>query len=176
MASFDSKSDYLRTLMFILDLALVALVYIASVKAYPYLRPDETIDEFVHLGMLPIVLIIFGLARHYLGRGQDIQRLTLWAQTIRIIQQVLLTVGALGLIVFLLKLESISRVVVVIFAVAALMALNLVRRFIVWWYISRPSGAVDNHLRVLIVGSGRRARLLADQLPQSSEWGVHVGQ
>jgi exopolysaccharide biosynthesis polyprenyl glycosylphosphotransferase len=73
-----------------------------------------------------------------------------------------------------LKLDSVSRAVVVIFAFSSLVTLILVRRLIIWWYMSNPSGTDENHLRVLIVGSGRRARLLADQLPESSEWGVHI--
>ena len=95
MPSFDSKSDYLRTLMFILDLALVALVYVASVKIYPFFQIDENIDEYIHLGLLPITLIVFGLARQVLGRRSDIQRLTLKAQTFGIVQEILFTLGAL---------------------------------------------------------------------------------
>jgi len=174
MASFDSKSDYLKTLMFILDLVLVALVYVAAVKIYPYVRPDEGIDELIHLGLLPIILIIFGLSRQMIGRRPDIRRLTFKLQAICLVREVLLTLGALVLIVFLLKLETVSRVVVIIFAIASLITLLSVRRLIIWWYMSSPSGTDDNHLRVLIVGSGRRARMLADQLPQSSEWGVHI--
>jgi exopolysaccharide biosynthesis polyprenyl glycosylphosphotransferase len=174
MPSIDNRSDYLKKLMFILDLALVAVVYVTSVKIYPYLRIGTSIDELVHFGLLPLALIIFGLTRQVLGRYLDIQRQTLRAQTVCIVQEILLTLGALVLIVFLLKLESVSRVVIVTFAVAALAALIFIRRFIVWWYISRPSVATDNLLRVLIVGSGRRARLLADQLARTSEWGVHV--
>jgi exopolysaccharide biosynthesis polyprenyl glycosylphosphotransferase len=32
----------------------------------------------------------------------------------------------------------------------------------------------ENHLKVLIIGSGRRAHLLADSLKSSSEWGVEI--
>ncbi len=85
-----------------------------------------------------------------------------------------MTLAALLVVVFLLKLDKVSRAVILTFAVGAPVALILLRRFIVWWYISRQVGVTENHLRVLIVGSGRRARLLADQLTRSSEWGVHI--
>lgn len=174
MSSFDNKSEYLRSLMFILDLALVALCYVVAVRIYPYVRSGQSIDEFLHFGLLPIALIVFGTTRQMVGANLDIQRQTFKTQTVYIVQEVFITLGALVLIVFLLKLQSVSRVVVVTFAATALMALILVRRFIVWWYISRPSVSTDNHLRVLIVGSGRRARLVADQLTHLSEWGVCV--
>jgi len=174
MPAFDSKSDYFKTLMSILDLALVTLAYVISVRVYPYIRSGSEIDEMAHFGLLPIALIIFGVSRHMFGRNLDIQRQTLKAQTVCIIQEILLTLVAIVLIVFLLKLEGVSRIAVVTFAILAVSALILVRRLIFWWYIYRPGLTTDNQLRVLIIGSGRRARLLADQLAQSSEWGVHV--
>jgi len=174
MPAFDNKSDHLKSLMFILDMALVVLVYVLAIKLYPYLRGGETIDEPVHFGLLPIILVVFGMGRTSLARNLDIQRQTLLAQYFCIVQELLLTVGALVLIVFLLKLGTVSRIVIVTFGVFATIALMLVRRFIVWLYITRSSLTTDNHLRVLIIGSGRRARMLADHLAQSSEWGVHI--
>lgn len=174
MPSFDSKSDYLRRLMLILDLALVALALIVSVKAYPYLTAGGHVDEPVHFGLMPIVLVVFGLTRQVFSRRPDIRRLTFRSQAVGVVQEVLFTLGAMVLIVFLLKLETVSRGVVILFALIALSTLIAVRRFVFWWYISKDSGSEDNRLRVLIVGSGRRARMLADQLPHSSEWGVHV--
>jgi len=174
MPSFDSKSEYLKRLIYILDLALVALSYVASVKAYPYVTGAGSVDELVHLGLLPIVVVLFGLIRSSVGHRPDIRRLTFRTQAARILREVLLTLSAVVLIVFLLKLESVSRAVLLVFAGTALVALISVRRFIFWWYVARVAGSDDFHLRVLIVGSGRRAHMLADQLPHSSEWGVDV--
>lgn len=160
--------------MTVLDTAIVALSYIAAIKAYPYLRFDNGIDDSLHIGLLPIVVVVFVVSRVLIARNVDIQRQTLNAQIICIAQEATVTVAALVLIVFLLKLESVSRAVIVSFAVSAPIALILVRRFIVWWYITRPSVTENNQLRVLVIGSGRRARVLADLLVASSEWGVHI--
>lgn len=174
MPSFDSKSDYLRRLMTVLDMAIVALSYIVAVKAYPYLRLVDDFDASLHIGLLPIVIVVFGMSRALIARNIDIQRQTLGAQIVCIVQEAAITVGALVLVVFLLKLETVSRIVIVSFALAAPIAIILVRRFIIWWYITRSAVIGDYKLRVLIIGSGRRARMLADQLISSSEWGVHI--
>ena len=173
MTSFDSKSDYLRRLMFVFDVALVGLIFVAAVELYPVLRPGSGIDMWLHIGLLPIVLIVFATSRYVLGRKVDVRQQTLLAQSVYIIQEIVLTVGALVLVIFLLKLESVSRMVIISFSATSLVALIAIRRLVVWWYLSRPH-AEDTDLRVLIVGSGRRARMLADELSRTSEWGVKI--
>lgn len=173
MPSFDSKSDYFRRLMVILDLAMVALFYVAVVKVYPYIQGKD-INETLHFGLLPIVIGAFGLSRYLFARNLDIRRQTLRRQTVCILQEVALTVAVIVLVIFLLKLDGIARTVIIGFAGLTSIMLILIRRFLVWWYVSRSADDVDYRLRVLIVGSGRRARMLADKLTKSSEWGVHI--
>jgi exopolysaccharide biosynthesis polyprenyl glycosylphosphotransferase len=174
MPSFDSKSDYLRRLMVVLDLVIVAAVYVAAIKGYPFLRGGETVDEDLHFGLLPIVIGVAGLSRYIFARNLDIQRQTMRAQTISIVGEMTLTVSLLAAVLFLLELDHVSRVIIVSFTTATTIALILMRRFIVWWYMTRMARSKENHLRVLIVGSGRRAHLLADNLKSSSEWGVDI--
>jgi exopolysaccharide biosynthesis polyprenyl glycosylphosphotransferase len=173
-STFDGKSRYLAKLLVVLDLSVVALVYTLAVKAYPFIRGGETLDELVHLGLLPIVLVGFAMSRRVSMGSSDLQRESLRSQSVMIFQEILLTLGILLFAVFLLKLDEVSRAVIVVFAVTAYVSLVGMRRFLFWWYAERQADAVENHLKVLVIGSGRRARSLADQLQQSSEWGIHI--
>ena len=172
--AFDKKSDYLKRLIFIADMALIVLAYVIAVKAYPYIRPGATLDEGVHFGLLPIIITSFAISRFLLGRSVNIQSQTSRVQIVRILQENSLVLAILVLVIFLLKLETISRAVVISSSVLAVLFMVSVRRFALWWHFSRKSKSTENHLRVLIIGSGRRARMLADQLMRSSEWGVHI--
>ncbi len=174
MPSFDGKSEYLRKLMQVLDLVIVTIAYVAAVKAYPYIRGGESVDEAVHFGLLPVVLIFFAVSRSLIAKDLDIRRQTLREQMLCIIKEVVLSLGAVVILMFLLKLSQFSRVILVSFGIGVTLALIIVRQLVVWFYFRRRGGSTDHYLRVLIIGSGRRARLLGDQLQKSSEWGVQI--
>ena len=174
MPSFDSKSEYLKKLVQLLDLFTVALVYVSAIKAYPYLRNGESLEAIPHFALLPVILVAFYFARNIFARSLQIHGKTIGQQTICIMQEVALTLASVVLLVFFLKLSEISRLVLLSFGVGSFVALVTVRRLIIWFYFKRNDGSTEHHLRVLIVGSGRRARMLGDQLVRSSEWGVEI--
>jgi len=174
LSTFDGKSRYLTRLLFVLDLSVIALVYTLAIKAYPFIQRGETLDELVHFGLLPIVLIGFAVSSRISSGSTDLQRVSLRSQSVLILQELVLTLGILVFVVFLLKLEEISRAVIVVFAVVAYVSMVGVRRFLFWWYAERQASVVENHLKVLVIGSGKRARSLADQLQLSSQWGIHI--
>jgi exopolysaccharide biosynthesis polyprenyl glycosylphosphotransferase len=174
MPAFDSKTDYLRHLLQVLDLVIVACTYIAAMRAYPLLRQGESIDVTLHLGLLPLILILFAISRLVIASDVEIHGHTLREQIACIVKEVLFTLGAIGLIIFLLKLDGISRLVLVGFGAAAILTLIVMRQFIIWFYFRRKAGSTDHFLKVLIIGSGRRARMLADQMQRSSAWGVDI--
>jgi len=174
MASFDTKSNYLSRLVLVMDLSLVGLAFAWSIRMYPVLRASETLDVAMHFGLMPIALLVYGLSRRTLSRNFDVRRRTLAAQSIAILKEVGITVAALATLIFLLKLNDASRVFLVTFAISAALLLLFAHRLIVWWYFSRSGRSHELDLRVLVIGSGRRARLLADQMHGSSDFGVDI--
>jgi exopolysaccharide biosynthesis polyprenyl glycosylphosphotransferase len=161
-------------MMQVLDLAVVAFVYVIAVKAYPHIRLGETLDETAHFGLLPVFLIFFAVSRGLVAKNVELRSRTLHEQTVCIIKEVGLTFGFVVILLFLLKLSQFSRVVLVSFGIGVTLALILVREFMLWFYFRRKGDSTDHHLRVLIIGSGRRARTLGDQLQKSSEWGIQI--
>ena len=174
MPYFDSKSEYLNRVLFVLDLAIVAIAYLVVIKGYSLIRTGATADISAHLGLLPVILILFAVARSVFGSDMEIHTQTHREQTACILKEVGMTLGIVVLILFLLKLTQFSRIILIGFTVSATLALIVTRQFVVWFYFSRKSGSTDHHLRVLIVGSGRRARSLGDELKKSSAWGVKI--
>lgn len=160
--------------MFVLDLVIVAAAYVAAVEAYPLLRGGETVDVAAHLGLLPVILVLFFIFRNLFAKNIEIRSQTITEQTICIIKEIGMMLTAVSMLIFLLKLDQFSRVVLVSFGIGAILALLIARRFIVWFYFRRQSTSTEHHLRVLIIGSGRRARMLGDQLQAASEWGVQI--
>ncbi|MEO0575369.1 MAG: sugar transferase [Pseudomonadota bacterium] len=171
---FDLKSSYLKRLTFFLDIIVVSLAYWFSIDIYDWLREGEKLNYSQNIALMPIAIVVFGISRYMLSRRLDIRRRTMSAQTLAIIFEVTLTVSAIVVLSFLLKLENVSRLVIVTFAVTSVVALLAIRRFVVWWNLSRSGVGAANKVKVLIVGSGKRARRLAAELDESAEWGVDI--
>ena len=173
-STFDGKSQYISRLMAVLEYSAVILVYVFAVKAYPLIRSGEMLDELLHLGLLPIVLAGFAAGRALFARKADIQRQTILVQFSAIFQELLLTASVIMFAVFLLKLDAVSRAVIIVFFAAAFVSLVFVRWMVIWANTTHEADVVDNHLKVLVIGSGRRAHMLADQLQRASVWGIHI--
>lgn len=174
MPAFDSKSEYLNKLMQVLDLAIVACAFFGAVHLHPLIREGDKIDVAEHMGLLPFVLIVFAFSQSVLANGAEIHGLTLREQVFRIVKEMVGTISIVVLLVFLLKLDNFSRLVLVTFFIGASLFLFFTRYFIVWYYFRSRIEKKEHHLRVLIIGSGRRAHLLADQLQAASVWGVQI--
>jgi exopolysaccharide biosynthesis polyprenyl glycosylphosphotransferase len=160
--------------MYVLDILIVAVAYIAAIHTYRLFRGVADVDVVAHYGLLPIVLILFAVSRNLFGSDLEIRSQTISEQMGRIVKEMSLTLGLVITLIFLLKLTLFSRLVLISFGIASVLALVLARQLVVWFYFSRKSNSTENHLRVLIVGSGRRARMLGDQLQESSAWGVRI--
>ena len=160
--------------MYVLDILIVAVAYIAVIHTYRLFRGVADVDVVAHYGLLPIVLILFAVSRNIFGNDLEIRSQTISEQMGRIVKEMSLTLGLVITLIFLLKLTLFSRLVLISFGIASVLALVLARQLVVWFYFSRKSNSTENHLRVLIVGSGRRARMLGDQLQESSAWGVQI--
>ncbi len=174
LPAFHAKSDYLRRLLVILDLSLLALVYSVTLELMAWFRPQASIDITAHLAMLPIIMAAFALARGILGRHLDLGRYTLRQQLFCLSRELVIALGVALALIFLLKLQYFSRLFFGSFALASFSVLAGTRLFIVWWYFIKNEEAQENYLNVLIVGSGARARRLADRIRSTYEFGTNV--
>jgi exopolysaccharide biosynthesis polyprenyl glycosylphosphotransferase len=169
---FEQQVQRLRRATIFLDVSLTALALLA---AY-YLRA-AVVGEFAslpaHLALLlviaPLWVFLLTLFKGYRSpRGAAVLDLS-WnvARAVSSGLAVLLT------LLFFLKLQYVSRVIVLVFGGLDVLALIGVRLVILWDY-RRSLGRGQNFQNVLVIGSGNRARHLGETIVRTSEWGIHI--
>jgi len=174
MTDFHYKTEHLRQLMRWLDLAASALLFLVLMAGYSWVRGHGAMDVNAHYAALLLILFLLNyfLARY--GARNRLQATPMWDHAIAISKSVILTMLMLLAVMHLLKLEEIRRSVLLAFLVFDIALLLGLRVFLRWWYFSRTVEARDNYLKVLIIGTGRRARMMTDKLMASADWGVEV--
>lgn len=169
---FRQQSQQLRRVTVLLDVSLTVFLFVV---AFWLRKPlvDPTALLLPHLALLPIIgslwvflLMFFNAYRS--PRGASAPDLC-WAVTRAVATGLVLLLT----LVFLLKLHYVSRVIVVAFGVLDTLALSGVRLGIVW-YLRKSLRSGDNFRKMLIIGSGNRAKRLAETLLQSPEIGIQL--
>ena len=171
---FEERAGQLRRVMTLLDVTLTIGAFLtATWLRGVLLDASDTVDPLSHIALLPFVLslwmfflISFGAYRspRYMSR-----RMYTWVVGLAAV----LALASLLAILFMLKIQYVSRGVVMIFAVLDFFAVVGVRLGAVW-YFRRARGGSHARRRVLIIGSGNRARRLAETLVLHSEWGLRI--
>src|SRR2546427_2837460 len=170
---FEERSEQLYRVTTLLDVAVTILVFLAAPWLRNALLDNDPVDFLSHLAFVPFVLALWMFFLTLFGAYRS-PRMTsrlqyAWAVT----RGVTVGLASLLTILFLFKVQYVSRAVVVTFAAADLLALVGIRLGVVW-YFRRSLRRGEYFRRVLIVGSGTRARRLADTLLQNSEWGISI--
>lgn len=174
MPAFHHKSEHLKRLLLVLDLSLVAFAFCMSLTVAHWLRPESTIDTVAHLGLLPIVLVVFAICRLGMARNIDLVSCTLRRQIGYLIEELAITIGVALAFIFVLKLQYVSRFFFGCFVVSVIGLVIGARLLIIWWYFVKRRELRENYLNVLIIGSGARARTLAARLHGICRWGTNV--
>ena len=154
---FHSKSGHLRCLLFVLELAVSALVFLAILNGYQFFSANTDLDHAGHIGLLPMVLVSFGISHRFLEREVALHDHSLQSQALRLIKVMALTFGVNVTLIFMLKLGFVSRVVLLGFVVANTIVLIAVRVSLAWWYFYGRKEKEENYLHILIIESGQRA-------------------
>ena len=169
---FRQQSQQLRRATILLDVSVTAFVFIGAF----WLRKvfvDPTAPLLPHVAFLPIIaplwILLLTLFKAY-QNPRDVSALDLcWAVTRAVATGVILLLT----LVFLLKLRYVSRVIMVSFGVLDTLALVGVRLGMVW-YLRKSLRSSENFRKVLIIGSGNRAKRLAEILLQRPESGIEI--
>jgi exopolysaccharide biosynthesis polyprenyl glycosylphosphotransferase len=125
-----------------------------------------------HLTLLPFVLgfsAAASVSQEPKLHGQ--KRYGIWLFAAR--YTVVVVAGILA-VAYFAQFNFVSRYVVVIFAGGLFAALVVNRSVLRWWYFSGRAEHPSNFLKVLVIGSGNRARRLIDTYRSQSEWGVDI--
>jgi exopolysaccharide biosynthesis polyprenyl glycosylphosphotransferase len=170
---FEERSEQLHRVMTLLDVALTIVVFLAA----PWLRnavlDNDPIDLLSHVALLPFILALWTFSLTFFGAYRSPRTTSGFQYAWAVTRGVAVGLASLLTILFLFKVQYVSRGVVVTFAVMDLLALVGIRLGVVW-YFHRSLHRGEHFRKVLIVGSGARARRLAETLLQHSEWGIRI--
>jgi exopolysaccharide biosynthesis polyprenyl glycosylphosphotransferase len=173
-AAHDKRSRELgRTILF-LDVALSSLIFLAAFHIRNSLLPaGEALDFYAHIFLLPLLLALLLFFLPYFGAYRPARHTPIRSYAWSIVRAIALTVGTLLSLLFLLEIHYISRLVILLFAALASIALVLVR---IWssYYFKRAVKNGAGLWRILIVGTGERAKTMARTLRAHGAWGIRV--
>ncbi len=170
---YDERSMELDRTVFFMDILLSIVIFVFSFTVRDLLNPYGEINFFSHLFLLPLllVLVIFLISRF---GAYDLPKYSsntkyAWA----IFRGVVLAIGLLLSLLFVLNIQYISRAVIFTFAVGEFFVLFCFRVGVKNYYArSVASGA--NTLKVLVVGTGERAKDLVKELERQADWGMEI--
>lgn len=173
-STYDEKARYVGRLLSVLDTLLTALVFVSAYWARELLFPENPTDYYRHLAVLPLLLAVQVLVLYRAGAYRGLRAVGIGAYGKMLLKALAVGFLVLFAVLYMLKVQFVSRGFLLIFAVADLGALTFVRGVLVWWYFRQAKERGENYHKVLVVGTGRRAKRLADTLKEHSEWGIDV--
>ncbi len=167
-----SKANHLKRLLQTQDVLLSTLCYASTVDGLWLVGRLEPGAAAAHLQLIPLVALISILAsasRSPRLHGQsNIAQLMFAARYGLILLTGVLAVAYVG------RFDFIHRTIVLLASglVGAVLFVN--RLFLRWWYFRGRRENPYNYLKILVIGSGNRAKNLIDTYRSQSEWGIDV--
>jgi len=167
-----SKSTHLKRLLQTQDVLISVLAFTLAVDALWLAGFVDGDGLLGHFQLLPFVVLFSAVALqdNTTGlRGQSIVRVAISAIRFAVI----VVFGVLAL-AYIGKLQFVSRYSLGLFAVLLMSGLVANRYLLRWWYFRGRKEKPDNFLKVLVIGTGKRARTLMKAYRDNSEWGIDV--
>jgi len=173
LGEYEEKSLQVIRVMFVLDVVLTVCTFLFAYWIKGVFVPEIDIDFFSHLALLPFILflMIFGLS--YFGAYRSFRVATTAAFIWSVFRAVAGSMALLLTLLYLFRIQYVSRMVIVVFAVLIFVVLAIERTLFVE-YFKRSIKQGRNFLKVLIIGTGDRAKSLSEGLRRESEWGIDI--
>jgi exopolysaccharide biosynthesis polyprenyl glycosylphosphotransferase len=171
---FDEKSREISRLLFLLDILLTLLVMILLYRVREHFgrEPEGILPAFVAILIILDVPLGFFLTKF--GAYQGLRTVSVVRYAYIVGKGFLISIALLVLILFFLKVDFVNRSFLFEYAVLSTLVMVSVRAGLIWWYFRRSVQKGENYLKVLIIGTGRRAQNLAEMLNRHNEWGIHI--
>lgn len=172
--NYDEKSQEVGRLLFLLDLLLTLLALLWTYSVQELFQQKLKAELFTFAALIPLIWVPLGYSLSRFGAYQGLRVSSIWEHAWSIARALLISTVLLLSLLYLLKVEFVGRWFVITFVIMTFVLLVSVRAGLIWWYFRRSIQKGENFLKVLIIGTGRRAQRLSDVLRKRSEWGIHV--
>jgi len=160
-----------KKLSLLADLCVVTVCFFAG-----YALRDRVNDIYplhYYLWLLPLFLLIWGGMLSYFGMYKTFRTKTIPEVLLDIMQTALLGFGITSSVIYMLKIEYVSRALVMIAFLAAwiLLSAEKLALILLFRFIRRHG---YNFRHILVVGTGRRAQNFLSLVKEHREWGLKV--
>jgi exopolysaccharide biosynthesis polyprenyl glycosylphosphotransferase len=170
---YEQKSIEVARAMLLFDVLMTAMAYALSVHLTSQLWTHLPIDTFAYFSIVPLIMLfIVGFLSHF-GGYKSPCRVSMFQYAWAALRAIALTIGTLLFILVMLHIDYISRTVVISFAAIELVCIITIRAAFKR-YQTICARDLRNASRVLIIGTGERAKELSKNLRAQSEWGIDV--
>ncbi len=170
---YDDRSIELDRVIFLLDIFLSTVTFLLSFWGRNYFLTENRIDFYSHLFILPLLLALLIGFLSYFGAYQGPRYTNITQYTWAILRAMILSIGVLLALLFFLNIQYVSRFVILTFSVVDFFVLLAIRITIKSYFV-RSIKSGRHCLRVLIIGTGERAKDIAGELQNQAEWGIQV--
>lgn len=170
---YEEKSIEIGRTMFIMDVITTSIIFILSIWLRNLFFQDNNTDFFSHIALLPLLLLFVIGFLSYFGAYEGPCNVTIIDYGWAAFRAISLSIGLLIAILFILNIDYISRAVILGFAILECISLIFLRfAFKRYHVVCVRKG--KNTSRVIIIGTGERAKELSTSLREQSEWGIEV--
>lgn len=170
---YDDRTQRLKNVTMLLDIGLTIIVFIGSVFLASVMRKDLVADFLSHFAILPLIIALWEFSLSYYGGYSSPRGESLFDYAMSVMKAVATGTAVLLTLLFLLKIQYVSRSVIITFAILNIIALFGVRACVTG-YFRRSLKRGENYLKVLVIGTGNRAKHLVETLRQNTEWGLTI--
>ena len=169
---FEGQNQRRRRDTLLLDLASTVLAMLAA-YAFRLHIVDGGGALLPYLGLLGLILPLWIFLLTFFGAYRSPQSASMADLAWSVMRAIGAGIVLLLTFLFIVKVQYISRVIVMTFAITDLVALVGVRAWTVWGF-RRALARGESFRRVLIIGSGNRARHLARHLVKRPDTGIQI--
>ena len=170
---FEDRRRQLDRTIFVMDIVVLASSLMLALVLHQLIGIDEEVDFFSHWAIFPLCLSLQLYFLSYFGGYKSPRNIGFWTYTWAISGSTVISISLIFAMLFALSIEYVNRSVVGFYAIISFVLLLSLRGLSIV-YFKRAIARGDNLHKVLIIGTGQRAQLLAETLHHRAEWGVDI--
>jgi exopolysaccharide biosynthesis polyprenyl glycosylphosphotransferase len=171
---YDPRSKELDQTVFLLDVTCTVAAFLVSFWFRNFLLFGEReLHIYSHLFLLPLLLTLLIFFLSYFGAYKSPRYSSYFGYAWSVFRGLSLAIGVLLALLFFLEIQYVSRGVIFIFTTLEFFVLFTIRAAVKEYFQKSVNGS-SGSLRVLIIGTGERAREMARDLKKQAEWGIKI--
>ena len=166
----NAKASHYKRLSLVLDNVGVTFAWLLSIHLGILFGEIHSSEFFSYASILALLIPIQIWAFHLNSEYS----INLKSQAIYLTRSLGLVVMGLIAVAFVTNLIDMNRWIVFTYAALGIVGLIAAKYFVYFWYFHGYKEKKENYTKVLIVGTGPRARAVAKNLQLVGDWGTEV--